>query len=48
MNRLSRYAKSTSFHLRWCFMSREERYAYLWGKTRKLDDLAYDTRNTLR
>ena len=41
MNRLTRYTKSTSFHMKWRFMSAKERYAYLWGKTRKLDDLAY-------
>ncbi len=46
MNRLTGYTRSTSFHVKWLFMSPKERYAYLWRKTRKLDNLAYDNRNT--
>ena len=33
--------KSLSFHLRWLFLSPQERYRYLWTKTKKLGDLGY-------
>jgi hypothetical protein len=47
MNRLFRYVKSISFHLKWLFMSAQERYAYLWAKTSKLEDWGYPVRNTV-
>jgi hypothetical protein len=37
--------KSIAFHLRWIFMSPQERYSYLWNKTKKLGDLGYYIRN---
>ena len=41
------YAKSLLFHLRWLFMSGEERYAYLWAKTKKLSDFGYSIRSAM-
>jgi hypothetical protein len=46
MNGLTQYTKSTAFHFRWLFMSAEEKYAYLWGKTRKLNGGSDTIRNT--
>jgi hypothetical protein len=39
MKELIGYIKSLSFHLRWLFLSPQERYAYLWAKTKNLGDL---------
>ena len=47
MNGLIALTKLTSFHLKWLFMSSEEKYAYLWGKTRKLIDSGYSIPNTI-
>ena len=44
MKKIFRYVKSISFQVKWLFMSSEERYAYLWGKTRKSYDSCYDFR----
>jgi len=41
MKELVGYIKSLSFHLRWLFLSPQERYAYLWAKTKKQGDLGY-------
>ena len=41
MNELIGYVKSLSFRLKWLFLSPQERYAYLWDKTKKQDDLGY-------
>ncbi len=46
MNILIRDVKSISFHLKWLFMSAQERYGYLWAKTSKLEDFGYTVRNT--
>jgi hypothetical protein len=47
MKGLIEYIKTASFHLRWLFMSAEERYNYLWGKTKKLDDSGYGMRRVV-
>jgi hypothetical protein len=44
MDRIFRLTKTASFHLSWLFMSPVKRYAYLWGKTRKLNDFGYTLR----
>jgi hypothetical protein len=44
MDRIFRLTKTASFHLSWLFMSPMKRYAYLWGKTRKLNDFGYTLR----
>ncbi len=36
MNELMGRVKSVSVHLRWIFMSPQERYTHLWAKTKKL------------
>jgi len=41
MSRLIGHTKSIAFHLRWIFMSPQERYECLWAKTKKLDDWGY-------
>ena len=41
MNELVGYIKSLSFHLRWLFLSPQERYAYLWARTKKLGNLDF-------
>jgi hypothetical protein len=41
------YAKSLLFHLRWLFMSEEERYAYLWARTKEVSDFGYGVRSTM-
>jgi hypothetical protein len=45
MDRIFRLTKSISFHLSWLFMSPVKRYAYLWEKTRKLNDFGYTMRS---
>jgi hypothetical protein len=44
---LAGYTKSLLFHLRWLFMSEEERYAYFWARTKKLSDFGYGVRSTM-
>jgi len=46
MNGLIEYIKSISFNVRWMFMSPKERYAHLWAKTKKLNDLGYTVLDT--
>jgi hypothetical protein len=47
MNGLIAKTKSTSFHVKWLFMSSEEKYAYLWGKTRKTIDTGRSERDRI-
>jgi hypothetical protein len=47
MTGLIENTKSLLFHLRWLFMSEEERYACLWAKTKKLIDFGYSVRSTM-
>jgi len=46
VNGLIGYLESFSFHLRWIVMSPQEKYSYLWARTKKLGNLGYDVRNT--
>ena len=40
MNGLIGNVKALSFHSRWIFKSPQERYAYLWARTKKLGHLS--------
>jgi hypothetical protein len=47
MDRWFGQVRSMSFQLRWVFMSSQERYAYLWARTKKLNESGYALRNTV-
>jgi hypothetical protein len=47
MNGLIGHVKAITFHTKWVFMSPQERYAYLWTRTKKLGDLDYGIRDTV-
>jgi hypothetical protein len=47
MHELSTLTKSTSFRVKWLFMSSEEKYAYLRGKTRKTIDTGRSERDRI-
>jgi len=36
MTKLADYLRLVMFQVKWAFMSKEVRYAYLWNRTRRL------------
>jgi hypothetical protein len=47
MNAFIKSTKLIPFHIRWLLMSEQERYAYLWGKTRKTFEFSSVRRNIM-
>ena len=45
MKRLTKAGKSIYDSLRWIFMSPKQRYAYLWTKTKKLNEIGHTFNN---
>lgn len=47
MNKLFKFTRTIPFHFKWLFMSPEERYAFLWGRTRNNPNFSYLRRNIM-